>query len=71
MNYNFTANWFDSDENQEMDLRNVLPYKTNDEIYILEIGSYKGKSAFWFVENFLTLDFLLKILIFNIFLNTD
>ena len=53
MNYNFTANWFDSAENQEMDLRNVLPYKTNDEIHILEIGSYEGRSTVWFVENLL------------------
>lgn len=53
MNYNFTANWFDSDESQKKDLCNILPYKTNDEIHILEIGSYEGMSTVWFVENFL------------------
>ena len=53
MNYNFTANWFDSDESQKKDLCNILPYKTNDEIHILEIGSYEGMSTVWFVENIL------------------
>jgi len=53
VNYNFTANWFDSDESQKKDLCNILPYKTNDEIHILEIGSYEGMSTVWFVENFL------------------
>jgi predicted O-methyltransferase YrrM len=47
-NYNFTQNWFYS-----YDLEQFLPLGTQDEIHILEIGSFEGESAVWFSENLL------------------
>ena len=56
INYNFTSNWFDWNESRKTDLIDILPHKKNDEIHILEIGSYEGRSTVWFVENFLNND---------------
>jgi predicted O-methyltransferase YrrM len=47
-NYKFTENWFESD-----DLNNFTPKGTQKELHILEIGSFEGKSAVWFLENLL------------------
>lgn len=47
-NYNFTQNWFYSH-----DLEQILPVGTQDELQILEIGSFEGESTVWFVENLL------------------
>ena len=51
INYKFTKDWFKSD-----DLVQFLPLKTQEEIHILEIGSFEGKSTIWFLENILTND---------------
>jgi predicted O-methyltransferase YrrM len=48
-NYRFTQNWFTSD-----DLVHFLPLKIEEEIHILEIGSFEGKSTVWFIDNLLT-----------------
>ena len=47
-NYNFTQNWFTNN-----DLVQFLPLQTQEEIHILEIGSFEGKSSVWFIENLL------------------
>jgi len=47
-NYNFTQNWFYSH-----DLEQFLPLGTQDELHILEIGSFEGESTVWFSENLL------------------
>jgi len=47
-NYNFTQNWFTYN-----DLVQFLPLQTQEEIHILEIGSFEGKSSVWFIENLL------------------
>jgi len=47
-NYKFTQNWFTSN-----DLIQFLPLQTKDEIHILEIGSFEGKSTVWFIDNLL------------------
>ena len=47
-NYKFTQNWFTTD-----DLVQFLPLQTQEEIHILEIGSFEGKSSVWFIENLL------------------
>jgi predicted O-methyltransferase YrrM len=47
-NYEFTHNWFQYD-----DLEQFLPIKTDEELHILEIGSFEGKSTIWFIENLL------------------
>lgn len=49
--YKFTANWFGSEEQIE-DLKSVLP-NSSSELYMLEIGSYEGRSTVWFLENLL------------------
>lgn len=46
--YTFTADWFGSH-----DIEKILPVGTTNELHILEIGSYEGKSSVWFVENLL------------------
>jgi predicted O-methyltransferase YrrM len=46
--YNFSQDWFSSD-----DLKTILPINTNKEIHVLEIGSFEGKSTVWFIENIL------------------
>jgi predicted O-methyltransferase YrrM len=47
-NYKFTQNWFNSD-----DIEKILPINTLDELHILEIGSFEGKSTVWFINNLL------------------
>lgn len=47
-NYEFTYNWFISN-----DLEQFLPIKTDEELHILEIGSFEGQSTVWFIENLL------------------
>jgi predicted O-methyltransferase YrrM len=47
-NYKFTEDWFSAD-----DLVQFLPLQTQEEIHILEIGSFEGKSTVWFLENIL------------------
>jgi predicted O-methyltransferase YrrM len=47
-NYKYTENWFNS-----TDLEQFLPLNTQDELHILEIGSFEGKSTIWFLENVL------------------
>jgi predicted O-methyltransferase YrrM len=47
-NYKFTQNWFNHD-----DLIQFLPLQTQEEIHILEIGSFEGKSTVWFIDNLL------------------
>jgi predicted O-methyltransferase YrrM len=47
-NYKFTKNWFGA-----TDLEKVLPVNTSEEIHILEIGSFEGKSTVWFIDNIL------------------
>lgn len=47
-NYKFTDNWFVETEMGVLDI-----IDTNQEIHILEIGSYEGKSSVWFAEKFL------------------
>jgi len=46
--YKFTQDWFTSD-----DLKKLLPTGTSEELHILEIGSFEGKSTVWFIENLL------------------
>lgn len=47
-NYKYTQNWF-----TDHDLVQFLPLQTQEEIHILEIGSFEGKSSVWFIENLL------------------
>jgi predicted O-methyltransferase YrrM len=47
-NYNFTENWFGDDG-----LFILNDVNKNDELHILEIGSFEGKSTVWFLENLL------------------
>jgi predicted O-methyltransferase YrrM len=47
-NYNFTQDWFSSN-----DLEQFLPINTQAELHILEIGSFEGKSTVWFIEKLL------------------
>ena len=47
-NYTFTENWFTDDG-----LSTLNEIKYTEEIHILEIGSFEGKSTVWFLENFL------------------
>jgi predicted O-methyltransferase YrrM len=47
-NYKFTKNWFGS-----TDIEKILPLYTLDELHVLEIGSFEGKSTVWFIENLL------------------
>jgi len=47
-NYKYTQNWFTAH-----DLVQFLPLQTQEEIHILEIGSFEGKSTVWFIENLL------------------
>lgn len=46
--YEFTRNWFRTE-----DLKNYLPVGTSQEIHMLEIGSFEGRSTVWFLENIL------------------
>ena len=47
-NYTFTENWFTDDG-----LSTLNEIEPNEEIHILEIGSFEGKSTILFLENFL------------------
>lgn len=47
-NYKFSQDWFSSD-----DIQNILPIHTLNELHILEIGSFEGKSTVWFIDNLL------------------
>lgn len=47
-NYTFTENWFTDDG-----LSTLNEIEPTEEIHILEIGSFEGKSTIWFLENFL------------------
>lgn len=47
-NYKFSQDWFSSD-----DIKNILPTQTSNELHILEIGSFEGKSTVWFIDNLL------------------
>ena len=47
-NYKYTETWFNA-----FDLQNFLPINTQEELHILEIGSFEGKSTIWFLENIL------------------
>jgi predicted O-methyltransferase YrrM len=46
-NYHFTESWFSHN-----DLDRFVP-KTTDEIKMLEVGSFEGRSTVWFLENVL------------------
>jgi predicted O-methyltransferase YrrM len=46
--YNFTKDWF-----LEEELEKNLPIGTDDELHILEVGSFEGKSTIWFIQNLL------------------
>ena len=47
-NYKYTENWFDYSGFDQLPF-----FNTKEEIHILEIGSFEGKSAVWFLENYL------------------
>ena len=47
-NYKFTKNWF-----SKADLEQHLKVDTQEEIHILEIGSFEGRSTVWFINNIL------------------
>ena len=49
-NYKFTKNWF-----SKADLEQHLKVDTQEEIHILEIGSFEGRSTVWFINNILKL----------------
>lgn len=47
--YKFTRNWFEP-------ISNLLKYmdtNTTEELHILEVGSFEGKSTVWFLDNFI------------------
>lgn len=46
--FNYTQSWFTS-----RDFEKHIKLDINNEIHILEIGSYEGKSSVWFIENML------------------
>lgn len=47
-NYKFTQNWFTMG-----DWEQFLKVNPNDELHILEIGSFEGRSTTWFIDNVL------------------
>lgn len=47
--YKFTQNWFRPDDFIEI----LKPLDIKNEIHILEIGSFEGKSSVWFIDNLL------------------
>jgi len=52
MAYSFTNDWSNTHEG---DWREILaPYMGQDGVVFLEIGTYEGQSACWFVDNILT-----------------
>jgi predicted O-methyltransferase YrrM len=46
--YNFSQDWFSHN-----DFEKYLPFNRNEELHFLEIGSFEGRSAIWFLENML------------------
>jgi predicted O-methyltransferase YrrM len=52
MKYQFTADWFGNIELQN-DLIKTINLDPTNEINILEIGSYEGRSTVWFIETYL------------------
>ena len=52
MKYQFAADWFGDTESQD-DLIKTINLDPANEINILEIGSYEGRSTVWFIENYL------------------
>lgn len=51
--YKFTRDWFASWGGRLEPFFKHLPVGGTDEIHILEIGSFEGKSTVWFIENLL------------------
>lgn len=47
--YIYTRNWFGPITN----LLNHIDKGTNEELHILEVGSFEGKSTVWFLDNFI------------------
>lgn len=47
-NYKFTQNWFTMG-----DWEQFLKVNPNDELHVLEIGSFEGRSTTWFIDNVL------------------
>lgn len=52
MKYQFTTDWFGNIELQN-DLIKTINLDPTNEINILEIGSYEGRSTVWFIETYL------------------
>jgi len=52
MKYQFTTDWFGNIELQN-DLIKSIDLDPTNEINILEIGSYEGRSTVWFIETYL------------------
>ena len=52
MKYQFTTDWFGNFELQN-DLIKTINLDPTNEINILEIGSYEGRSTVWFIETYL------------------
>jgi len=50
INYEFTQNWFSHKDLEKFILPDINP---NNELHILEIGSFEGKSTVWWAENLL------------------
>ena len=48
-NYKYTEHWF-----RHNDLSQFLPINTQQELHMLEIGSFEGESTVWFLENLLS-----------------
>jgi hypothetical protein len=48
----FTTDWFS--DKIPMIQKHLEPYKGQSDICLLEIGTYEGRSAYWFLQNILT-----------------
>ena len=51
--YQFTTSWSGSDEELD-ELKSCVRLERDKETHILEIGSYEGRSAVWFIINYLS-----------------
>ena len=51
-NYIYTENWFSSEELTKI-LINISNINPSEEIHVLEIGSFEGRSTIWFLETLL------------------
>ena len=49
--YEFTEDWFHV--GTKYDLKQVLKVNNKKELHFLEIGAYEGRSATWFIDNYL------------------